>query len=43
LKGYLYVLELLGYMSQDKTIDEAIKNIKDAIKWWLEVEKNIED
>jgi len=29
----------VGCMSQGKTIDEALKNIKDAIKGWLEVEK----
>lgn len=31
--------ELVGCMSQGKTIDEALRNIKDAIKGWLEVEK----
>jgi len=39
-KGYVVdVPELVGCMSQGKTIDEALKNIKDAIKGWLEVEK----
>jgi len=33
------VPELTGCMSQGKTIDEALNNIKDAIKGWLEVEK----
>jgi predicted RNase H-like HicB family nuclease len=38
--GYVVdVPELLGCMSQGKTIDEALNNIKDAIKGWLEVEK----
>jgi len=38
--GYVIdVPELLGCMSQGKTIDEALNNIKDAIKGWLEVEK----
>ena len=32
--------ELVGCMSQGKTIDEALNNIKDAIRGWLEVEKN---
>ena len=31
--------ELVGCMSQGKTLDEAIENIKDAIKGWLAVEK----
>jgi predicted RNase H-like HicB family nuclease len=26
-------------MSQGKTIDEALENIKDAIRGWIEVEK----
>jgi predicted RNase H-like HicB family nuclease len=30
-------------MSQGKTIDEALNNIKDAIRGWLLVEKNTED
>ncbi len=39
-KGYVVdVPELVGCMSQGKTIDEALSNIKDAIKGWLEVEK----
>ncbi len=39
-KGYVAdVPELPGCMSQGKTIDEALHNIKDAIKGWLEVEK----
>ena len=38
--GYVVdVPELIGCMSQGKTIDEALTNIKDAIKGWLEVEK----
>ena len=39
-KGYVIdVPELVGCMSQGKTLDEAIENIKDAIKGWLAVEK----
>ena len=39
-KGYIVdVPELVGCMSQGKTIDEALENIKDAIRGWLEVEK----
>jgi len=39
-KGYVVdVPELVGCMSQGKTIDEALENIKDAIRGWLEVEK----
>jgi len=39
-KGYVVdVPELVGCMSQGKTIDEALTNIKDAIKGWLEVER----
>jgi len=39
-KGYVVdVPELNGCMSQGKTIDEALINIKDAIKGWLHVEK----
>jgi len=39
-KGYVVdVPELIGCMSQGKTMDEALTNIKDAIKGWLEVEK----
>lgn len=39
-KGYVAdVPELMGCMSQGKTIDEALDNVKDAIIGWLEVEK----
>ena len=39
-EGYIVdVPELVGCMSQGKTIDEALKNIKDAISGWLHVEK----
>ena len=39
-KGYVVdVPVLVGCMSQGKTIDEALNNIKDAIKGWLKVEK----
>ncbi len=39
-KGYIVdVPALNGCMSQGKTIDEALDNIKDAIKGWLYVEK----
>jgi predicted RNase H-like HicB family nuclease len=39
-KGYFVdVPALNGCMSQGKTIDEAITNVKDAIKGWLFVEK----
>ena len=39
-EGYVIdVPELTGCMSQGKTIDEAIKNVKDAIEGWLYVEK----
>ncbi|MFA5518064.1 MAG: type II toxin-antitoxin system HicB family antitoxin [Spirochaetota bacterium] len=39
-KGYVVdVPELFGCMSQGKTIDEALKNVKDAIKSWLFVEE----
>jgi predicted RNase H-like HicB family nuclease len=39
-KGYVVdVPQLPGCMSQGKTIDEAIENVKDAIKGWLEVEE----
>ncbi len=42
--GYVVdVPELVGCMSQGKTIDEALENIKDAIRGWIEVEKNTED
>jgi len=38
--GYVVdVPELVGCMSQGKTIDEALENVKDAIKGWLHVEK----
>lgn len=38
-KGYVVdVPQLPGCMSQGKTIDEAIENVKDAIKGWLEIE-----
>ncbi len=38
--GYVVdVPELVGCMSQGRTIDEALRNVKDAIKGWLEVEK----
>ena len=39
-KGYVVdVPELVGCMSQGKTIDEALSNTKDAISGWIEVEK----
>ena len=39
-KGYVVdVPALPGCMSQGKTMDEALKNIKDAIKGWLHVER----
>ena len=39
-EGYVVdVPELVGCMSQGKTFDEALNNIKDAIRGWLEVEK----
>ena len=38
--GYVVdVPELTGCMSQGKTLDEALDNVKDAIKGWLYVEK----
>lgn len=38
--GYVVdVPELVGCMSQGKTLDEALYNIKDAIKGWIKVEK----
>jgi len=38
--GYVVdVPELNGCMSQGKTLDEAISNIKDAISGWLIVEE----
>ena len=34
--GYVVdVPQLLGCMSQGKTIDEALRNVKDAINGWL--------
>ena len=33
------VPELVGCMSQGRTIDEALHNVKDAIRGWMEVEK----
>jgi len=39
-EGYVVdVPELNGCMSQGKTIDKALKNVKDAIEGWLYVEK----
>jgi len=39
-KGYVVdVPELQGCMSQGKTIDEALANVKDAINGWLLTEK----
>jgi predicted RNase H-like HicB family nuclease len=39
-KGYVVdVPELVGCMSQGKTMDEALSNIKDAIKGWLHTEE----
>jgi predicted RNase H-like HicB family nuclease len=39
-QGYVVdVPELVGCMSQGKSLDEALKNVKDAIKGWLSVEK----
>ena len=38
--GYVAdVPELPGCMSQGKTLDDAVKNIKDAIKGYLHVQK----
>jgi predicted RNase H-like HicB family nuclease len=38
-EGYVVeVPQLVGCMSQGKTIDEALANIKDAIRGWLHVE-----
>jgi predicted RNase H-like HicB family nuclease len=38
--GYVVdVPELIGCMSQGKTLDEALENIKDAIRGWIIVEK----
>lgn len=39
-EGYVVdVPQLVGCMSQGKTLDEAIENTKDAIKGWLHVEE----
>ncbi len=39
-KGYVVdVPELDGCMSQGKTMDEALVNVKDAIKGWLYTEE----
>jgi predicted RNase H-like HicB family nuclease len=39
-KGYVAdVPELPGCMSQGKSLDDAVKNIKDAIKGYLYVQK----
>ena len=39
-EGYVVdVPQLTGCMSQGKTIDEALANIKDAIKGWMLVEE----
>ena len=41
-EGYVVeVLELPGCVSQGKTVEEAIKNIKDAINGYIEVEKEM--
>jgi predicted RNase H-like HicB family nuclease len=41
--GYVVdVPQLVGCMSQGKTIDEALVNIKDAIAGWLAVEEKHE-
>lgn len=38
--GYIVdVPQLVGCMSQGKTIDEALVNIKDAISGWLAVQQ----
>ena len=38
-QGYVVdVTELVGCMSQGKTIDDALENVKDAINGWLYVE-----
>jgi predicted RNase H-like HicB family nuclease len=40
--GYVVdVPELYGCMSQGKTLDEAMANIKEAIILWLEVENGL--
>ena len=39
-EGYVVdVPELNGCMSEGKTLDEALNNVKDAIKGWLNVER----
>jgi predicted RNase H-like HicB family nuclease len=39
-QGYIVdVPELIGCMSQGKTIDAALENVKDAIRGWLIVEE----
>ena len=39
-EGYVVdVPALVGCMSQGKTIDKALENIKDAIRGWLYVER----
>jgi predicted RNase H-like HicB family nuclease len=39
-EGYIVdVPAFVGCMSEGKTIDEALKNIKDAIKGWLQTER----
>ncbi len=39
-EGYVVdVPELNGCMSQGKTLDEALVNVKDAINGWIAVEK----
>lgn len=41
-QGYFVdVPELPGCMSQGKTIDEALINVKDAINGWITVEKKL--
>ncbi len=37
------VPELFGCVSQGKTIEEALSNVKDAIKGWLYVEEKHDD
>lgn len=38
-RGYIVdVPALVGCMSQGKTLDEALENVKDAIQGWLAVE-----
>ncbi len=39
-KGYILDgPERVGCMSQGKTLDQALENVKDAIRGWLHVEK----